>query len=344
MGLSAPPASSPPHHHLFHKSPGALHLYAWKLSSVSSKREAFCGRLLDLWPVRSDSPLPESYQAKWSVFCGWCELRGCHPLSASVMDLADFIFLWDTKHLSLPSIKGYRSALDPIFQQAGLDISQDRDLSALFQGFAKLASPHSPRIPAWDLSLVLRSLMKSPYEPLRLASLRDVALKFSFLLALASACELVNCMGCQLKFVTRRDFLAKTEPQGDVPQSNFTILALMEYVGDSEEDGLLCPVRAIREYLLTEPQRVVHPHTISHWICQVIQHAHVDVSEEDMCSVRVKAHEVRAVATSALFRKIWSISAVLRAGTWKDNATRSRADKGAKCSNIITLCGRKVQQ
>ncbi|MPC61047.1 hypothetical protein E2C01_055110 [Portunus trituberculatus] len=62
--------------------------------------------------------------------------------------------------------------------------------------------------------------MKSPYEPLRLASLRDVALKSSFLLALTSA-------------------------------------------------------------------------------RQVIQHAHVDVSEKDMRLVRVKAHEVRAVPTSA---------------------------------------------
>ncbi|MPC47740.1 hypothetical protein E2C01_041496 [Portunus trituberculatus] len=48
-----------PHRHLFHKSPGALHLHAWRLSSASSEREAFCRGLLDLWPVRSDSPLPE---------------------------------------------------------------------------------------------------------------------------------------------------------------------------------------------------------------------------------------------------------------------------------------------
>ncbi|MPC89400.1 hypothetical protein E2C01_084345 [Portunus trituberculatus] len=38
--------------------------------------------------------------------------------------------------------------------------------------------------------------------------------------------------------------------------------------------------------MVTEPRHVVHPHIISHWICQVIQHAHVDVSEEDMCLVQ----------------------------------------------------------
>ncbi|MPC46858.1 hypothetical protein E2C01_040588 [Portunus trituberculatus] len=118
-----------------------------------------------------------------------------------------------------------------------------------------------------------------------------------------------------MTFSLAPDFLAKTQLPGDVYQSNFTIPALTEYVGDSEGDRLLCPVRAVKEYLrrtrychprcsrlfvmVTEPQCVVHPLTISHWICQVIQHAHVDVSEENMGLVQVKAHEVRAVAMSA---------------------------------------------
>ncbi|MPD00165.1 hypothetical protein E2C01_095621 [Portunus trituberculatus] len=37
--------------------------------------------------------------------------------------------------------------------------------------------------------------------------------------------------------------------------------------------------------------------------------------------VWVKAHEVRAVVTSALIKKIRSIPAVLRAGTWKSMST-----------------------
>ncbi|MPC45667.1 hypothetical protein E2C01_039373 [Portunus trituberculatus] len=129
----------------------------------------------------------------------------------------------------------------------------------------------------------------------------------------------------------------KTQLPRDEFQSDFTIPALTEYVGDSEGHRLLCPVRAIREYprrtrdcrlrcsrisvTVTEPQCVVHPHTISHWICQVIQCACEDVSEEDMRLVWVKAHEVRAVATSAFFKKIQSIPAVLWAGTWKSMST-----------------------
>lgn len=250
--------------------------------------------------------------------------------------------------MSLPSIRGYRSALGPILRQSGLNVSHDLDLSALFRGFAKSAPPRSPRIPAWDLSLVLRSLMKSPYEPLRLASMRDMALKTSFLLALASVRRVSELHGLSaevrhskgwssMTFSLAPDFLAKTQLPGDESQSDFTIPALKDFVGDSEEDRLLCPVRAVREYLrrtrdcrprcsrlfvtVPEPRRVVHPHTISHWICKVIQRAHGDVSEEDMRLVRVRAHEVRAVATSTLFRKVRSIPAVLRAGTWKSMST-----------------------
>ncbi|MPC48733.1 hypothetical protein E2C01_042517 [Portunus trituberculatus] len=51
-----------PHRHLFHKSPGALHLCGD--TSISSEREAFHGRLLDLWPIQSHSPLSESITGK----------------------------------------------------------------------------------------------------------------------------------------------------------------------------------------------------------------------------------------------------------------------------------------
>ncbi|XP_045137209.1 uncharacterized protein LOC123519768 [Portunus trituberculatus] len=46
------------HRHLFHKSPATLHLHAWRLSSVSSEREAFREKLQGSWPCQSDSLRP----------------------------------------------------------------------------------------------------------------------------------------------------------------------------------------------------------------------------------------------------------------------------------------------
>ena len=45
----------------------------------------------------------------------------------------------------------------------------------------------TPVLPQWALGIVLEALSKSPYEPLREASLKHLTLKTVFLLAMASA-------------------------------------------------------------------------------------------------------------------------------------------------------------
>ncbi|MPC29698.1 hypothetical protein E2C01_022944 [Portunus trituberculatus] len=143
MGLSTLPASSPSLSQITRGSSPSCVETLWHLFRKRGFLQK-AARFMAL-PVRQ-----QSGHLLWLV-----RVEG---LSSS-FDLCDglsklFYFLWDTKHLSLPSIRGYRSALGPVFQQASLDISRDRDLSALFQGFAKLAPPCSPRISACDLSLV----------------------------------------------------------------------------------------------------------------------------------------------------------------------------------------------
>lgn len=94
--------------------------------------------------------------------------------------------------------------------------------------------------------------------------------------------------------------------------------AAWEYLRRTQD---CCPRCSRFFVMVADLLRVVHPHNFSHWICPVFQRAHMDISEEDMCLVQVQAHEVRAVATNALFKKIRSIPAVLRAGTWKSMST-----------------------
>ena len=103
-------------------------------------------------PVRQSSS--SVYQAKWSVYCDWCKSRGLDPCSASVVKLADFFpFLRDTKHLSGSAIRGYRSALAPVLRQSGIDLTTDKDLSALFRSFAVLCSPSFTSVTSLGLFL-----------------------------------------------------------------------------------------------------------------------------------------------------------------------------------------------
>ena len=345
VDFPAPPASSSP---LPQSSGGA------STSRVETLQRLFRARgfsrkaaLFMSQPVRQSSS--SVYQAKWKVYCGWCESRGLDPCSAPVVKLADFfLFLRNTKRLSISAIRGYRSALAPVLRQSGVDLTTDKDLAALLRSFAVSCPPRSSRLPAWDLSLVLRSLLRAPYEPLRTASTRDVSLKAVFLLALATARRVSELHGLSaevrhsrgwtsMTFSLAPDFVAKTQLPGQVSLDEITIPALTEFVGEQEEESLLCPVRAVREYLrrtrdcrpscsrlfvtVTEPRRSVHPHTLSVWICQVIRRAYDRVSEEESRLVKVNSHEVRAVATSVLFRKVKNLALILKAGTWKCTTT-----------------------
>ena len=68
------------------------------------------------------------------------------PCAASVVDLAEFfLFLRDVKLLSVPAIRGYRSALGPVLRLRGLDLTADPHLSMLFPSFVVSAPPRSPR-------------------------------------------------------------------------------------------------------------------------------------------------------------------------------------------------------
>ena len=96
--------------------------------------------------------------------------------------------------------------------------------------------------------------------PLKIKNSKFRLKTFFFFLALASARRVSELDGLlaevrhskgwtTMTFSLVPDFLAKTQRPGDESFGEFSIPALKEFVGDQEEDGLLCPVRAVREYL-----------------------------------------------------------------------------------------------
>ena len=110
-------------------------------------------------------------------------------------------------------------------------------------------------VPQWDLSLVLLNLLKTPYEPLKEATVKNVTLKTIFLLALASAKRVSELKGLSdvvshahrwtklvLSFVP--EFVAKTQLPG-TSLDPIEIPAMSQILGDEDEDILLCPVRAL---------------------------------------------------------------------------------------------------
>ena len=85
----------------------------------------------------------------------------------------------------MSAIKGYCS-LNQVFVLKKMGISSSQEISMLIKSFVK-SCPQEARPPNWDMSLVIRSLMRHPYESLKKVLVRDLTLKTLFLLAVASA-------------------------------------------------------------------------------------------------------------------------------------------------------------
>ena len=114
-------------------------------------------------------------------------------------------------------------------------------------------------LPQWDLGIVLEALSKSPYKPLREASLKHLTLKTVFLLAMASAgrrSELQALMfdqkyiqfkpkGAGVTLYFSPEFIRKSQTLNQV-NDPWYILAVP--TGKSEFGAPNCPVRALRYY------------------------------------------------------------------------------------------------
>ena len=78
--------------------------------------------------------------------------------------------------MSVSAVKGYCSALNSVLALKGRDLASSREITTVLRSFLRSVNPVELRPPAWDVSLVLRSLTGAPYEPLRTC---EVLLAFS---------------------------------------------------------------------------------------------------------------------------------------------------------------------
>ena len=83
---------------------------------------------------------------------------------------------------------GYRTAITRVIElETGCILSTDKNLSALIRSFWLERLSFDPKLPRWDLALVLRSLLKEPFEPISTCELKFLSYKTACLISLASA-------------------------------------------------------------------------------------------------------------------------------------------------------------
>lgn len=231
------------------------------------------------------------------------------------------------------------------------DIGSNHVLSELIKSFSLRRPVTRSLTPKWNLSWVLWTLGKAPFEPLSQASTMDLTVKTVFLLALASARRVseihalsveeghirFNQSDKSVSLLPQPGFLAKNQCPEIAPAS-IHIPSLARFVGEDGDDKVLCPVRALRFYLHRVKTRRgarkrlfipvkgngdVSKDSISRWIKRAILHSYKALTSRDLGFMHIRAHEVRAISSSLAFTRQVPLSDVMRAAYWRRHTTFS---------------------
>ena len=205
------------------------------------------------------------YKSKWALFEKWCRENSVDFSTPSVKQVSDFfMYLYQDLNRRPSTIDGYRTAIVDTLGPTGQHIAQSSDLHRLLSSFHRDRLKSSRNLHKWNLSVVLNELTKAPFEPMKDTDLKHLTLKTAFLLALASgkrrseihagvANKVSNLGQWEKVALFPSDFIAKNQlaREGSQSVSPVTIPALTTTVDRQfKEDRTLCPVRALRYFLL----------------------------------------------------------------------------------------------
>ena len=227
------------------------------------------GRFSEEVEKRIKAPQRESsrkiYESRWAIFRDWCVENKVDIKAPSIPQIAEFLnYLFKDKNLKPSTVSGYRTAISDGLGEVGSMVSKSIELNRLLSSFHRDKPKINRSIPSWNLSLVLLSLTKAPFEPLGEVSMKMLTFKTVFLLALASGkrrSEIHAWTHSSLSFkrnwsqVTLAPspaFLAKNQLASEGPDciKPVVIPALKPTLDKAlVEDCSLCPVRSLRYYL-----------------------------------------------------------------------------------------------
>ena len=98
-----------------------------------------------------------------------------------------FLYLFQDRKLQPSTIDGYRSSIAEKLGNLLINIRKDENFTCVLDSFHRDRPNGRRGIPSWNFSLVLHQLTKTPFEPLKKASLKYLTLKTVYILALGLA-------------------------------------------------------------------------------------------------------------------------------------------------------------
>ena len=126
------------------------------------------------------------YANRWKLFSQWCQTQGEVPETCTVAIVLRFLQSVLDAGRCASTLKVYAAAISAGHTRVN---NQTVGSHYLVGQFLKGAQRRrlSRVVPSWDLTLVLRSVCRPPFEPMGEAELRWLSAKTAFLLAITSA-------------------------------------------------------------------------------------------------------------------------------------------------------------
>ena len=214
--------------------------------------------------------------------------------------------------------------LNSVFRYKGFDLPADPVLREIVSACNRQLPRTVCSPPSWNLDVVLKALTLPPFEPLGQSHLRELTMKTLFLVALVSAWRVGELHALSFQVANQEEdvilsylpeFVAKTESMTNPVAREFRLRSLSVAVGHEDEERLLCPVRALRWYRqrtqadgrprhlflsVRDHGRPLSKSALSFFLRETIKVAHASIPEEHCPLLKVRAHDIRGIATSVI--------------------------------------------
>ena len=248
-------------------------------------------------------------------------------------EVANFLADLYDKGYQQRSINAYRSAIASAHDRVdGASVGQHPTISRLMAGIANARPPQPRYVATWNINTVLNHIEnKGNNENL---SLKDLTLKTVMLLALTRPSRSADLHGLNIG-------LSRSSPEGisflpskPAKQTKAGKVAQEFFFPRFEEKPILCPVRAVGQYIkVTDPLRAsnhtqlfiayIRPHnpvtssTIARWLKVMLEEAGIDTTI-------FKAHSTRGASVSAAAQKGVTTNDILQAADWSTDSVFRR--------------------
>ncbi|KAI2653717.1 hypothetical protein H4Q32_014045 [Labeo rohita] len=289
------------------------------------------------------------YALKWKLFTSWC---GRHQqVNCPVGSVLEFLQDRLSAGLTHSILKVYVAAIAAYHAPlGGLSVGKNPLVTRFLHGALRLRPPVRPRVPTWDLSVVLEALCRPPFEPVEEISDRFLSIKTVLLLALSSLKRVgdLQALSVAPSFLEFAPGLSKAflYPRPGyvpkVPSSTPQPVVLQAFCPppyrdpDQQKLNCMCPVRALDTYVHRAarwrksdqlfvcygPPKKGLPaskQTLSRWIVDAICSAYK--SSDLPPPLGVKAHSTRSMAASKAFLAGVSMQNICNAAGWSTPLT-----------------------